>query len=213
MKWFARLLASRKPAASLSPELRESLAHWHALPRPDLSRTHRETRYVVLNTHASGLDPDHDRLLSIAAIAIDGGKIDPRSSFHAGLERDQDCRLAALLAFVGNGPVVVFNAPLNRRLIERALQDHLGVTPDWLWLDLYWLLPSLFGEVSARPMRLARWMESLNLGTFQRFHALGDAWVLAKLLLALQSRARREERRSPHSLADLEASLRAVADR
>jgi len=107
----------------------------------------------------------------------------------------------------------VFNAELNRTLLERAFRRHLGISPEWLWLDLYWLLPALFGEVHAKPVRLSQWMDSLGLGTFQRYHALGDAWVLARLLLALQSRALPEDRRTPHALADLEASLRAVANR
>lgn len=213
MKWLGRLLSGRSADTALSPELREALAQWSALPPADVSRTHTETRYVVLNTRASGMSAEHDKLQSIAAIAVEAGRIDPANSLHARLGDDIAAQLTALVEFVGAGPVVVFNAELNRALLERALRQHLGITPAWLWLDQYWLLPALFGEVHAKPVRLAQWMDSLGLGTFQRYHALGDAWVLARLLLALQSRALAEGRRSPHALADLEASLRAVVTR
>lgn len=213
MKWLGRLFAGRRDDHTLAAELREALAHWSALPPADTGRTHLETRYVVLNTRASGMSADHDTLQSVAAIAVEGGRIEPMHSFHALLDDTVEEQLTALVSFVGAGPVVVFNAELNRALIEKALRQHLGISPEWLWLDLYWLLPGLFGEVHAKPVRLAQWMDSLDLGTFQRFHALGDAWVLARLLLALQSRALAEGRRSPHALADLEASLRTVAGR
>lgn len=213
MNWLNRLLPGRRDDAALPPQLREALAHWSALACADTTRTHAETRYVVLNTRASGVNPERDTLQSLAAIAVEGGRIVPVRSLHFPLDTDVEARLTELVTFVGAGPVVVFNAELNRNLLERALRKHLGITPQWLWLDLYWLLPAIFSEVHAKPVRLSQWMSSLGLGTFQRYHALGDAWVLARLLLALQSRALVEERRSPASLSDLEDSLRAVAAR
>jgi DNA polymerase-3 subunit epsilon len=213
VKLFGRLLPGRHARSALPHELREALASWLAEPPPDLTLTHSETRYVVLNTRASDVNADRATLQSVAAIAVEGGRLAARNSFHANLDTHPEQQLTALLRFAAAGPIVVFNAELNRALLERALRKHLDVTPQWLWLDLYWLLPALFGEVHAKPVRLSQWMDSLDLGTFQRYHALGDAWVLARLLLALQSRALTEERRTPAGLADLEASLRAVAAR
>tara|TARA_R110002049_G_scaffold23527_6_gene83159 strand:+ start:1555 stop:2172 length:618 start_codon:yes stop_codon:yes gene_type:complete len=205
MNWLTRLLPFRT-----RPAPHRSVA---SQPADELHRPHFETRYVVLNTRASDVNIADARLLSIAAIAVDNGRISPNASFMCTLDDAPQQALSELVEFVANGPVVVFNAELNRRLIERALSEHLGLRPDWLWLDLYWLLPALFGEVFVKPTRLARWMDALHVATFQRFHALGDAWVLAKLLLAAQSRARAEGRHTAHSLADLEASLREIAIR
>lgn len=213
MSWLSRLFTATRAPDALPEALRERLARWSDLPPADLRRTHAETRYVVLNTRATALDADQATLQSFAAIVVAGGRIDVGAAFHAGLDGEAAEPLMHLLETVGSGPVVVFNAELNRSLIERALRRHLGITPDWLWLDLYWLLPALFGEVHAKPVRLSQWMDSLGVSTFQRYHALGDAWVLARLLLAVQSRALAEARFGPDSLADLEASLRAVASR
>lgn len=208
MNWLTRLLVPRSDATSLDAALRETLAHWQALPRPELGKAHFETRYVVLNTEATGLNLDTDRLLAVGAIALDGGVLAPAQSYYAKLEPDPATALTNLLTFCGAGPVVVFNASFNRTLLERALDEHLGIVPDWTWLDLFWLLPGLYGETIDGPARLADWMKAFDIETFQRHHALGDAWAIAQLMLAAQARALAIGLNSPRSLADIERSRR-----
>lgn len=48
--------------------------------------------------------------------------------------------------------------------------------------------PRCFPERLERPGRLADWMAAFEIETFQRHHALGDAWAIAQLFLAAQSR-------------------------
>ena len=110
--------------------------------------------------------------------------------------------LAGLLAFVGRSPLVVFNATFNRTILERAFARQLGFTPEFLWIDLYFLLPSLFPERLERPGRLADWMAAFEIETFQRHHALGDAWAIAQLFLAAQSRALSLAVTNPRALAE-----------
>lgn len=208
MKWLSGILDGRAQPQVLDPALREILAHWHTLSAPDLSRTHGETRYAVLNTHAAGLDPAHHELLSVGAVAIESGRIDTDSAYHGFLGSAPQRVLAELLTFSRSGPVVVFNASINRVLLERAFAQHLGVTPNWVWLDLYRLLPALFGECHGENTRLSTWMGTLGADTFQRFHALGDAYAVARLMLAVESRALRRGLATPRQLADLERSWR-----
>ncbi|AYH44836.1 3'-5' exonuclease [Azoarcus sp. DN11] len=208
MNWLTRLLGNSADTATLDVALRDALAKWEALPAPDLGTAHFETRYVVINTEATGLDLDKDRLLAVAAIAVDREQLSPHDSFHAAVEPDAAAVLTSLLAFAGKGPVVVFNASFNRSLLERALDEHLGITPDWTWLDLHWLLPALYDEHIDRPARLADWMKAFGIETFQRHHALGDAWAIAQLMLAAQARARALGHNTPRTLAELEHSRR-----
>ena len=77
MNWISRFIGGRGEGDALEPGIAEALAHWQALPDVDLSRAHFEARYVVVNTEATGLDLDRDRLLAVGAIAIDGGLITP----------------------------------------------------------------------------------------------------------------------------------------
>jgi len=206
MSSMIELLPSEE-ASVLSPALRETLACWQKLPPPDLDRPHAKIRYVVLNTNASGLDPQRDHLNSVAAIAVDGCRIRLNESYHANVNQHPQAVMADILNFVGAGPVVVYNAHFNRKLLERDLARHLGLTPPWQWLDLYRLLPAIFEQHFDAPTKLARWMETLDISTFQRFDALGDAYALAKLLLALQSHATRKGFDTGNRLAALQQTL------
>lgn len=189
MNWLARIKAARGGPQALSAEALQTLERWQALAEPEHAQPFFETRYVVLNTEATGLDLDRDRLLAVGAIGIDGGLIHPADAFYAALDPSPGDTLAGLLGFAGRSPLVVFNANFNRSMLERALSKHLGLAADFLWVDLYFLLPSLFPERLERPGRLADWMAVFEIETFQRHHALGDAWAIAQLFLAAQSRA------------------------
>lgn len=214
MSWLSRLLPTRtSETRSLDPASREALAHWHTLPDADLNRSHFETRYVVLNTEATGLDVDRDQLLSVGAIALEDGTLTPADSYYAQLEPDPGSVMTNLLTFSGSGPIVVCNAGLNRVMLERAFERYLGVTPDWLWLDLYWLLPALFDERFHVPVRLNDWMNQFGIETFQRHHALGDAYAIAQLMLAAEARAMKRGLLSPRALADLERKRKQLSGR
>jgi len=211
--WLDRLLPSRAEDTPLSDAATLALQRWTELPPADTGTAHFETRYVDVNTEASGMDPEKDHLLAVAALAVNGGLLDPQESYYGRLAAHPGATLAELLKLTGKCPLVVFNAALNRTLLERALDDHLGVEADWLWIDLYFLLPALFPERIDRPARLAAWMESFGIDTFQRHHALGDAWAIAQLFLAVQARAPKQGACSPRALADVERAHRQYRSR
>lgn len=208
MNWLTRLISSRGGDLELTAAQLEALQRWQALDEPDLAHPHFETRYVVLNTEATGLDLDRDHLLAVGAIAVECGRFSAASGFYAQLQPSPADALIALLEFVGKGPVVVFNAGFNRTMLDNVLQTHLGVAPEWLWLDLRILLPALFPERIEAPVRLADWMRSFDIETFQRHHALGDCWAIAQLFLALQARALAQGALHARALADVERARR-----
>lgn len=207
MNWLSRFLPSRStPALDLA--LRARLEHYASRPQPDLGRSHFETRYVVVNTEAGGLDLDKDPLLAVAAIAVQGGAIDPKRALYLPLGERPEEALAALLEFVDRAPVVLFNAAFNRTHLERATDQRLGLDLDLTWIDLYWLLPMFFPELRAGPDRLSAWMADFGIETFQRHHALGDAYAIAQLLLATLGRSLAQGITTPRGLAEAEHSHR-----
>lgn len=206
--WLSRLISARTGRQALGAEAAETLRKWQALAEPDLTHAHFETRYAVINTEASGLDLERDRLLAVGAIAVDCGLIHLDAAYYAKLEPAPADTLSALLGFAGKSPLVVFNAAFNRNMLERALQEQLGLSTEHLWLDLYFLLPTLFPERFERPVRLADWMASFGIETFQRHHALGDAWAIAQLFLAAQARALSIGLNTPPALAEQERAYR-----
>jgi DNA polymerase-3 subunit epsilon len=207
MNWLTRLLPGCG-APALDFALRARLEHYAGRPAPDLGLTHFETRYVVVNTEATGLDLDKDPLLAVAAIAIRGGIIDPAQALYAPLADRPAEALATLLEFIDRSPVVLFNGSFNQTHLERAFAQHLGLDLDFTWIDLYWLLPAFFPEHHAAPARLAAWMAAFGIETFQRHHALGDGYAIAQLLLAVLSRALAQGIATPRALTETERARR-----
>lgn len=213
MNRLTRLISARPELESLDDELRDALARWQALAPPDLNRPHFETRYVVVNTEASSVNAGKADLLAVAAIALEGGTLTVADSYHSGLMPEPITAMARLLTFAAKDPIVVYNAALNRVMLEHAFERHLGLEPEWAWLDLYWLLPALFDERLNKPTRLADWIQVFGIETFERQHALGDAHAIAMLLLAVQARALKRGLVSARNLIDLERSRRQLSGR
>src|SRR5574337_496823 len=145
MNWLTRFLPGRA-SPTLDLALRARLEHYAGRPGPDLGRSHFESRYVVVNTEAAGLNLDKDPLLAVAAIAVQGGAIAPERAIYQPLGEKPGEALATLLEFIDRAPVVVFNASFNQTHLERSFEEHLGLDLGFTWLDLYWLLPVFFPE-------------------------------------------------------------------
>ncbi|MCY7315064.1 MAG: 3'-5' exonuclease [Rubrivivax sp.] len=186
-------------------------AAWLQRRRRAPTRQGAERRWVVLDVESSGLDPQRDRLLAIAAIAVhvDGrlARIVLRDSFEvllrqesatpdhdnillhgigvgaqrAGVERS--VALAAFVQFAGGAPLVAFHAAFDRTLMERACRAE-GVAPmDNCWLDWEPLAAVLQPRVRART--LDQWMAALGIVCSQRHQAAADTLATAELMLKL----------------------------
>lgn len=205
MNWLTKMFSGDHPAANLSDELRARLDNWRARDDTSLDSAHRDIRYCIVNTEATGMDLSKDRMLAIAGIGVSNGLLANNDAIELDVERPAEA-LVRMLEFIGKSPIIVFNAEFNRSALMNAFETHLGFEPDLEWIDAYWLLPSLFNDKHDRPVRLADWMKSMGIETFQRHRALGDAYAIAKLFLAAQSRAAQRGHRSLRSLIDLAAS-------
>ncbi len=204
MNWLGRFVNRESPV----PEEAGALRDWLALPVADPTRAHFETRYCVVNTESTGLDLERDQLLSVAAVAVDGGLLDPAQSCYARLEPDPDAALREWLVFVGKGPLVVFNAGFNRGMLERALSARLGIETGLPWIDLYFVLPALFPERISAPVRLGDWLNIFGIETLPQHRALGDAWAIGQLFLAVQARGLQNGAGCARALIDIERNRR-----
>ena len=176
------------------------------------------TRWVVLDVESSGLDPQRDRLLAIAALAVqvDAGRplLRPSDSFEVLLRQTEaearpdkanilvhgigvgaqrqglDARqaLAAFEAFVGDAPLVAFHAGFDRVLIKRHLQAVCGRRLPNAWLDLADLAPVLCPAVRAQA--LDDWLAHFAITVAVRHLAAADTWATAELLQRLWPLAR-----------------------
>ena len=175
-------------------------------------------RWVVIDVESSGLDLRRDRLLAIAAVAVQlDGEASPRivigDSFEALLRQEPEASAdkanillhgigveaqrsgvpaaAALAAFerwLAAAPLIAFHARFDQTMIERAMQAALGRTLAGPWLDLEPVAEALHPEVQGRT--LDAWLGHFGIECAVRHQAAADALATAELLLRLWPAAR-----------------------
>lgn len=181
-------------------------------------------RWVVLDCETSGLDPARDRLLSVGAVAVRGGRaeissaLDLRVRQEAPSARDNilvhgiggDEQLggrpaAEVIAELGNfmaGAIPAgFRAPFDAAVLRRH-----GLALDASWLDLAGLLPAFFPGRGRFDSALEHWLGAFGIPPLARHDALGDAFATAQLLLVALGEARRQRLESVEDLLGIAAS-------
>ena len=195
--------------------LRDVLRLWRKA-----TSTAPQARWVVLDVESSGLDPSRDRLLAIAAIAVQiqprRAVIDLADSFEVVLLQPQTDAavdrenillhgigvgaqragierrpaLQGFATFVGDAPLIAFHAAFDRAMIEGAFAIEALAAPANPWLDLEPLAAVLRPKIKARS--LDEWMLALGIRCLARHQAAADTLATAELLLKLWPALRAE---------------------
>lgn len=235
MEWLKRLFGGdgESTPAALAPEQAAALAAWRQLPAEDPARPHFLTRYVVVDVEASGLHMVRDRLISIGAVAVRGGLIDPQDTFQVVLRQDEvsshenilihgiggsaqrdgvepAAALLSFLDFIGKAPLVAYHAEFDQAMIDRAARRYLGSGLDLQWIDLAWVLPELFRERIDSQVQLDDWLGQFGIGNFLRHNAVADAYATAQLLQVALNRGSALGKDSARVFMDIEKARRWV---
>ncbi len=202
---------------------------WWSRPRVN------DFRWVVLDVETSGLDVAHDRLLSIAAVAMhrvgerwelrtdDAFEVvlqqeapvdlDRRNVLVHGIGRQAQREGVPALkamndfkAWLGDSPWMAYHAPFDRAFIQRQCRA-LRLPPIGpAWLDLADLAP-LMG-IEARHPSLDDGLVAAGIEVAQRHHAMADAWATAQWWLCLWPRLRAQGRLSWAQVSSLATQMR-----
>lgn len=183
--------------AHLSDDLKAAIEHWRTSRPPLLDEAHFHVRYVVVDIVSTGLKPESDELLGIAAAGIQGaGIILPDDAAYldfAGLAGDDpavDRQLVAFLHYAAKAPLVTYHVPYVGGFLQRAYKERLGIDFQPQWVDLAWLLPSMFEEKSHSLLSLDHWLELFGLGGESgRRDAMENNLLLARIFQMLLVRA------------------------
>lgn len=235
MRWpfnlFGRAGQEQLPQPALTPAQRQALDTWKKKPAADLDRSHYCTRYVVVDVEASGLDMKKDRLISIGALAVNGGIIDFSDAFQVVLRQDEVSThdnilihgiggaaqragtdpadaLLAFLDYAGKSPLVAYHALFDQTMIDGALQTFLGLAMPSSWIDLAWVMPDLFRQRINAQVVLDEWLTLFGIDNFARHNAVADAFATAQLLQVALARSQEKDADSPASLLRIEKARR-----
>lgn len=167
------------------------------------------SRWIMLDVETSGLDMHRDRLLAIAAIAMQVDwqtgslGVDLGDSFEVVLRQDEisnkdnillhgigaqrqrdglDPALAmqAFAHYVGNAPLLAFHAAFDQRMINRYTRQHLGHQLPNPWVDVDHLCAVTYEGVRARA--LDDWMAHFGIHCAVRHQAAADTLAECELL-------------------------------
>lgn len=202
---------------SLPADLRTALDAWRALPAPDLGEVHFHTRYVVIDITCSGTNPEQDQLLSIAASCVRRGMITPEDSLFIDFSAPEndasphetttdpavDRKLIAFLQFIAKAPIVTYNVAFVRNFLQHVCKTRLGIDFQPTWIDLAWMLPSLFKDKHSGIMPLDQWLQALGLPLGNTRRSLMDNTLLiARIFQMLLVRAKEQEINTAAKLID-----------
>ncbi len=226
--------ATAAAEARLSPGQRDRLQRLSELAPPPLDLPHEATRYITVDVETTGLDMRTDKLLSIGATAVDRGCIDLAQCFHLVLRQEVSSNHANILVhqiggqrqlqgadpvdalldfleFTAHAPLVAYRAEFDRTMLDRALQEHLGLATQSLWIDLAELLPALLPSNECRTMD--DWLERFSIRLLQRHDALADALATAQMLLVVLQLARSFDMVTPQQLNQMQRAQRWLGKR
>lgn len=176
-------------------------------------RRAKATRWVVVDTETSGLDPERDALLAIGGVAVDergirasdsfetvvhhSGPLHPSNVVVHGLGREAVASgvlpveaLNALTAWIADAPCIAFHANFDRRVLARAARLAAVKEIGGPWLDLEPLAAVLAPDVARSAAgALDDWLHAYGIVCPARHNAASDAFAAAELLLRLRARA------------------------
>jgi DNA polymerase III subunit epsilon len=176
-------------------------------------------RWIALDLETTGLDPANDRIVEIGAIAIHRGNIELNDYFHRVLATSGEVKaenrivhgvtakeqydgsathdaLGALVAWMGEAPLVGFFTEFDVKFLRTALASHANkqIAKKFAeqYIDLARIAPAVFPDAKAKS--LGEWSATLGLPIRKQHRALADALATAHLLQRVLAKLQNEKK-------------------
>lgn len=182
--------------------------------RDDEGGTVAATRFVAVDTELTGLDPRTDSIISIGAVALQGGRIEMGERFYELARPDKELTGASVVVhgitpsdlismpgitdvmqrfreFCGESPLVGFCTDVDRPFLDAAARKAGLRKPRSDWFDTWYLYEWLRrrraggGEMPPAKSGLYVIARALNIDVSGAHDALMDAWITAQVFQRL----------------------------
>ncbi len=200
-------------SVTLPPVLQEAVQIWQVLPRPDPKTLLSKASFALVDVDVTGTSLRTDRLTGFAVAIVEGGSLKLSQLHHLPFDPDDsDAAIHATAKFfqlIGKLPLVTYNSNFVATMLNNFLEK-LGA-PNLAqedWLDLLWLLPSLYGGELTEHAGLMDWVRELQVPLIRQHHALADVYAMAHLFLITLERAESQGMQTLEELTRSQSSRR-----
>lgn len=100
-----------------------------------------------------------------------------------------DRQLLAFLQYAAKAPLVTYHVSYVSSFLERIYKERLDLDFQPQWIDLTWLLPSMFRERADEPLPLDDWLDLFGLAGGGRRDTMANTLMIARLFQILLARA------------------------
>ncbi len=187
-------------AVQLPEDVRAALEVWRNKAAASTDELHFHVRYVIVDIVTSGMNSESDELLGISAVAVRQARILPQDALSLDLTAigddpaELDRQLMAFLKFVDKSPMACYHVPYVGGFLQKLFKARLGLDFQPQWVDLAWLLPSMFEDKAHSVMPLDHWIDALGLDAGSgRRDSMANVLLLARILQMLLVRASGKE--------------------
>lgn len=169
---------------------------------------------MVFDLETTGLNTRTDTVISIGAVRLSEAGIPLGNSFYQVLDIEVDLQgesqlihgltqhdlhqgcdprqaLVNFFEYSQNHLWLAFHAEFDRRMLKKAVLQHLGLIIDPQPLDVAHIAPLLFPELASECKNLDEWLHTFKLPILTRHNAIADALATAELLMILIHQAQK----------------------
>lgn len=154
-------------------------------PSPSLA----ETRLIVLDVDVTGINLRRDYATGVAILEIKAGTFSLGDLTHCSIAPPDDAdwagRFRAMVDFIGDSPVLTYNARFVKHMIKHAARRHALPLPLGLWIDIGAALYGTVGKESNEIEAMARWQERMKIAASHEHSAVADVFALAQMVQTL----------------------------
>lgn len=146
----------------------------------------KSERFVVLNLETTGFDPQHDKILSIGAVAVENGNIIVNDFFEAKLNQTENTVIEDFIKYISNSVLIGHRINFDIEILNTTLENlHAGRLKNEA-LDIEIMHQKL--NMTNKNFSIDDLVQHYNISKTYRLSTAEESFLIALLFLKLKQR-------------------------